>query len=163
MRTVYKVLAYVIAAEVAIQAAVVVWAVAGLGNWITNGGVADASLMESEQSPFPEVAGFMVHGINGMVMLPLVALALLVVSFFTHQRGAVVAATAVFGLVLLQIALGLLAHEVPAVGGLHGLNALLLFSAALYAARGIRQPHDTDRRSAATRARQPSGADTSDR
>ena len=79
------------------------------------------------------------------------------------QRGAVVAATAVFGLVLLQIALGLLAHEVPAVGGLHGLNALLLFSAALYAARGIRQPHDTDRRSAATRARQPSGADTSDR
>lgn len=161
MRTAYKVLAYVIAAEVAVQAAVVVWAVAGLGTWIMNGGVADASLMESDQTPFPEVAGFMVHGINGMAVLPLVALALLVLSFFTRQRRAILAAVAVFGLVLLQIALGLLGHAAPFFGALHGLNALLLFSAALYAARGIRVPGDSDRRSAATAAQQPSSAGTS--
>jgi hypothetical protein len=34
--------------------------------------------------------------------------------------------------------LGFLGHEVPAVGALHGLNALALFTAALYAGRRIR-------------------------
>lgn len=138
MRTAYKVLAYAIAIEVAVQATVMVWAVAGLGTWIMNGGVADASLMESEAVPFPEVAGFMIHGINGMIVLPAIALALLLLSFFTRQRRAIVAAVVVFGLVALQIALGLGGHAVPAVGGLHGLNALILFTAALYAARGVR-------------------------
>ena len=35
MRTAYKLLAYAVAAEVAIQAMAVVWAMAGLGKWIT--------------------------------------------------------------------------------------------------------------------------------
>ena len=48
MRTAYRVLAYAIAVEVAIQAMAVVWAVAGLGKWIMSGGVADASMMQSE-------------------------------------------------------------------------------------------------------------------
>jgi hypothetical protein len=39
MRTAYKVLAYVVAAEVAIQAMVMVWAIAGLGKWVAGGGV----------------------------------------------------------------------------------------------------------------------------
>ncbi len=38
-----RVLAYVVAAEVAIQAMVMVWAVAGLGKWVQSGGVADAA------------------------------------------------------------------------------------------------------------------------
>jgi hypothetical protein len=33
MRTAYKVLAYLVAAEVAVQAMVMVWAIAGLGVW----------------------------------------------------------------------------------------------------------------------------------
>ena len=137
MRTAYKVLAYAIAVEVALQAAFAVWAIAGLGTWLMNGGVADASLMESEATPFPEVVGFMLHGINGMMVLPLIALALLVLSFFTRQRRAIVAAAVVFGLVALQITLGLGGHALTALGALHGLNALVLFSAALYAARGV--------------------------
>ena len=47
MRTAYKVLAYIVAAEVAIQAMVMVWAIAGLGVWVDNGGVFDKSIMES--------------------------------------------------------------------------------------------------------------------
>lgn len=154
MRTAYKLLAYAIAAGVAVQAVVVVWAVAGLGKWIMNGGVADASLMESEATPFPEVAGFMIHGLNGMVVLPAIALALLVLSFFSRQRRAVVTAAAVFGLVVLQVALGVAGHAIPAVGGLHGLNALILFTAALYAARGVSletsAPSPADTRTAST-------------
>ena len=48
MRTAYKVLAYLVAAEVAIQAMVMVWAIAGLGKWVDGGGVFDKSIMESE-------------------------------------------------------------------------------------------------------------------
>jgi len=70
MRTVYKVLAYLVAVEVAVQAMVMVFAVAGLGKWVDGGGVFDKAVFESEQSPFPEVVGFIVHGINGSMVIP---------------------------------------------------------------------------------------------
>ena len=92
MRTAYRVLAYAIAVEVAVQAMAVVWAVAGLGKWIMSGGVADASMMQSEATPFPEVAGFMIHGINGMIVVPVLALVLMVLWFFTRHRRAIVVA-----------------------------------------------------------------------
>ena len=44
MRTAYKVLAYLVAAEVAVQAMVMVWAIAGLGKWVDGGGVFDKSV-----------------------------------------------------------------------------------------------------------------------
>ena len=76
MRTAYKVLAYLVAVEVAIQAMAVVWAVAGLGKWVDGGGVLDKAVMESEGTPFPEVFGFIVHGINGTFVIPGIALLL---------------------------------------------------------------------------------------
>ena len=145
MRTAYKLLAYAVAAEVAIQAMAVVWAMAGLGKWIQQGGVADASLMESEAIPFPEVAGFIIHGINGTFVVPIIALALMVLSFFTRRRRAIVVAVAVFVLTVLQGQLGFLGHEIPGIGALHGLNALILFATALYAARGVRITPRADR------------------
>ena len=145
MRTAYKLLAYAVAAEVAIQAMAVVWAMAGLGKWIQQGGVADASLMESEAIPFPEVAGFIIHGINGTFVVPIIALALMVLSFFTRQRRAIAVAVAVFVLTVLQGQLGFLGHEIPGIGALHGLNALILFATALYAARGVRISGRADR------------------
>jgi uncharacterized membrane protein YphA (DoxX/SURF4 family) len=145
MRTAYKLLAYAVAAEVAIQAMAVVWAMAGLGKWIEQGGVADASLMESEAIPFPEVAGFIIHGINGTFVVPIIALALMVLSFFTRQRRAIVVAVAVFVLTVLQGQLGFLGHEIPGIGALHGLNALILFATALYAARGVQISGRADR------------------
>ena len=145
MRTAYKLLAYAVAAEVAIQAMAVVWAMAGLGKWIQQGGVADASLMESEAIPFPEVAGFIIHGINGTFVVPIIALALMVLSFFTRRRRAIVVAVAVFVLTVLQGQLGFLGHEIPGIGALHGLNALILFATALYAARGVQISGRADR------------------
>jgi len=41
MRTAHKVLAYLVAVEVAVQAMVMVWAIAGLGKWVDSGGVFD--------------------------------------------------------------------------------------------------------------------------
>ena len=51
MRTAYKVLAYLVAAEVAVQAMVMVWFMAGLGKWVEGGGVLDKAAMESEGTP----------------------------------------------------------------------------------------------------------------
>lgn len=138
MRTAYKVLAYLVAIEVAIQAMVVVWAMAGLGKWIQGGGVADKALMESDATPFPEVLGFIVHGINGSFVIPGIALLLLIASFFTKVRGAIKWAVIVFVLTVVQGQLGFLGHEIPAIGLLHGLNALALLVTALYAGRRMR-------------------------
>ncbi|NUT33262.1 MAG: hypothetical protein HOV79_09325 [Hamadaea sp.] len=135
MRTAYKVLAYIIAIEVAVQAMAMVYAVAGLGKWVDRGGVLDKAVMESDESPFPEVAGFAIHAINGMMIIPLLALILLIISFFTRIPGAVKNAVLVLVLVALQITLGLLGHGTPILGALHGLNAFILVGAALAAAR----------------------------
>ncbi len=88
MRSVYKVLAYVVAAEVVIQAMAIVYAVAGEGRWVMEGGVLDKAVIESRAFVFPEVLGFAIHGINGTMIIPLLALLLLIFSFFTKvPRG----------------------------------------------------------------------------
>ena len=80
----------------------------------------------------------MVHGINGMIILPLLGLALLIVSFFARVPGGVKLAGAVLGLIVLQVLLGLFGHGAPILGALHGLNALALFSAAVLTSRRAR-------------------------
>jgi len=138
MRTAYKVLAYLVAAEVAVQAMVIVWFIAGLGKWVEGGGVLDKAAMESEGTPFPQVAGMMAHVINGFFVIPGLALLLLIISFFTKVRGATKWAVIVFVLVVVQTQLGGLGHDFPLAGALHGLNALALFGVALYAGRRLR-------------------------
>ncbi len=139
MKTAYKVLAYLVAAEVAVQAMVVVWAIFGLGKWVDAGGVFDKSIMESEGTPpFPEVAGITVHINNGFFVIPGLALLLLIISFFTKVRGAIRWAVVVFVLVIVQTQLGGLGHDLPLAGALHGLNAFALFGTAIYAGRRLR-------------------------
>ena len=138
MRTAYKLLAYLVAVEVVIQAMAMVWAIAGLGKWVTEGGVLDKATIESGGKPFPEITGLIVHGINGSFVVPGIALILVIVSFFSRLRGAIKWAAIVFVLAVVQGQLGFLGHEIPAVGALHGLNALALFLGAIYAGRRIR-------------------------
>jgi hypothetical protein len=138
MRTAYKVLAYLVAVEVAIQAMAVVWAIAGLGKWVQGGGVLDKATMESEGLPFTELIGIIVHAINGTFVVPGIALVLLILSFFTKVRGAIKWAAIVFVLTVVQGQLGFLGHEFTAVAAVHGLNALVLFGAAIYAGRRMR-------------------------
>jgi hypothetical protein len=138
MKTGYRVLAYLVAVEVVVQAMAIVYAVAGLGKWVDRGGVFDKSVMESDESPFPEVVGIIVHGVNGMMIIPLIALLLLIFSFFAKIPGGVKWAGLVFLLVVVQVTLGGLGHAIPALGAMHGLNALLLFTAALHTARRSR-------------------------
>jgi hypothetical protein len=138
MRTAYKVLAYLVAAEVAIQAMVMVWGIAGLVKWVDGGGVFDKAVMENRGTPFPEVLGILLHGVNGTFVVPGIALVLVIVSFFLRVRGAIKWAAIVFVLVVVQGQIGFLGHEIPLAGALHGLNALALFGVALYTGRRIR-------------------------
>ena len=144
MRQVFRTLAYVVAAGVVVQAAVIVYAVAGMGLYIDDGGVLDQAAMEqvfAGEQVFPEQNGMLLHGLNGTMVLPVLALLTFVASFFAGVRGAWRWGLAILVLVVLQVTLGLAGHSVPFLGGLHGVNALLLFGVALYtgwrvAARG---------------------------
>ncbi|MBU2667846.1 hypothetical protein KOI35_30475 [Actinoplanes bogorensis] len=135
MRKTYRILAYVVAAEVVVQAIAIAWFVAGLGNWVTGGGVLDNAAIESDDMAFPELYGLIVHGINGSIVVPVIALALLIVAFFAKIPGGIKWAVIVLVLTVLQGQLGYLGHDYPAAGGVHGLNALALFTVALVAAR----------------------------
>ncbi|HEY6810942.1 MAG TPA: hypothetical protein VIZ70_07425 [Propionibacteriaceae bacterium] len=138
MRTAYKVLAYLVAAEVAVQAMVMAWFIAGLIKWVLNGGVLDMSIEIEGTPPFPEIFGILVHGINGFFVIPALALLLLIVSFFTKVRGAIKWAAIVLVLVAVQALLGSFGHAFTLGAALHGLNALALFGVALYAGRRLR-------------------------
>lgn len=135
MRTAYRVLAWIIAIEIVVQAAMIAYAVFGESAFVDGGGVVDKALVESQTADFEGVIGFPIHGINGQIVIPLLGLVLLVVAFFAKIERGVALAAATFGLIVLQVLLGMFGHGLPLLGLLHGLNALLLFGAAVAAAR----------------------------
>jgi hypothetical protein len=135
MKPAYRILAYLMALEVLVQAGSIAYAIFGLGTWIQEGGVLDKAAMESDTVEFAGVGGFMMHGINGQMVVPLIAVLLLVVSFFAKVRGGVQLAATVLGLVVAQVALGIFGHGLPMLGVLHGALALFLFGVAVIAAR----------------------------
>ncbi|WP_296667208.1 hypothetical protein [Demequina sp.] len=135
MRTTYKVLAYTICVLVGVQAASHAWASAGLGSWVEGGGVLDSTAFESDESLFPEMAGFGIHAMNGMMIIPFVSLILLVIALISRTRKAMQWAGLVLLLVGVQIFLGFASFGVAALAILHGLNALALFTCALTAGR----------------------------
>ena len=150
MRTAYRVLAFVIAAAVAIPAAANAYAVFGLGLWIENGGVLDKAAMESPSSSFAGDGGFALHGINGQIVIPVLVLLLLVLSFFAKVPRGVMWAAVTLGLVVLQVLLGVFGDAAPFLGALHGINALLIFGVAVMAAMAARS------RTASTQTVEPS-------
>lgn len=138
MRNAYKYLAYAVCGLVMLQAASHAWASAGLIAYLSEGGTID---FESEAAPgFPEAMGIMIHAMNGMFLIPLVALILLGVAFAAKVPGAVAWAGAVLGLVVLQVFLGFMGHGMSALAFVHGVNALALFGTALVAGRRVTRP-----------------------
>ncbi len=140
MRTAYHVLAYLIALEVVIQAAVISFAVFGLGKWINDGGVMDKAAMESHSAEFTGVIGFPIHSVNGQMVVPVLGILLLLASFFAKVPKGIMWAGLVLVLVIAQVFLGIFGAGIPELGVLHGLNALVLFAVAVIAARRARVP-----------------------
>ncbi len=142
MRGVYRGLALAIAALVALQAAFMAFAISGLVRWVQKeGGSLDASTFaEGSEVQVGGETGFALHAISGMFLIPLVALILVIVSFFAKIPSGTKWALIVFGVVVLQFALAFVARlaSLPALSALHGLNALILFGVAVTAAMRVR-------------------------
>ncbi len=150
MRPVYRVLAFLIAIQVVIQAMAIAYAIAGLGKWVEDdGGVLNKQVIESDSPDFPGVGGFMIHGINGTMIIPILVLLLLIVSFFAKVPGGVRSALILLVLVAVQVFLGIFAHEVPYVILLHVLNAFAIMGVAAMAGRSASVVAEPDRASVA--------------
>ena len=136
MRQTYKILAHTIAGLVVVQAAAVALAMFGLLYWVGEDKTdldpqpsSTTGLLTSRAalgSPFTALAPW---------LLLLLAIVLLIVSFFAKFDGAVKWAGFVFLAVLLQWVFAIVAFGAPLVGFLHGANALIVFSVALMAGR----------------------------
>jgi hypothetical protein len=135
MRAAYKYLAYAIPVLVMVQAAAIAWAVFGVSVWIDDGHSLTKSSMESNTFSFAEERGFMIHGINGQMLIPLIAIILLVVSFFAKVPSGAKWAGIILATVVLQVLLGMFAHGAPALGLLHGINAFVVAGLGVYAGR----------------------------
>jgi len=127
MRSVYRVLAGLVALGVVVQAMAIALA------WFTAIKDVDGGLVIDKN--YDGNWGHSLHGTNGMMVIPIIALLLLISSFFAHVEGGIKWALYVVGLVVLQITLAFVAFGAPAVGALHGLNALVLLAVSAQAAR----------------------------
>lgn len=128
---VYRILAYLVAAAVAFQAASIAYALFALGSWVEKGGVLDKAAMEGGGGVGGE-GGLAAHGYGAMAVA-LFGLVLLITSFFAKIPGGVKWAAIVFGLIVLQWVLGFLSFGVPGLGILHGINALAILAVAMMA------------------------------
>jgi hypothetical protein len=135
MSKTYRVLAYIIAAEVVVQAMAIAFAISGLGHWVNDGNELTKQVIESDDADFGGIVGFMIHGMNGMMIIPLLGLSLLVVSFFAKVPGGTRRAAIVLGLIVLQVVLGLASHAASGLAPLHALNAFGILVMAGTAAR----------------------------
>jgi hypothetical protein len=122
MRAAFRVLAILIALGVVVQAGTIALA------WFTVLGELNDGAVLSEDSE--RNLGHNVHGIVGMMVMPVLGLALLIVSFFAKIPSGVTWAAIVFGLVVLQVALAIVSFGVSEIGALHGINALVLAAVA---------------------------------
>ncbi|KAE8765427.1 hypothetical protein [Georgenia thermotolerans] len=148
MRSVFRVLASLVALGVLVQAAAIAFGVFRMINDVDGGAVID-STYDSSANP-----GLATHSMGAMVVAGL-AILLLLASFFVRFPGAKTWAVWTFVAVLAQWAFGLLAFGAPVVGLLHGANALAIFLLALLAARAAGRAAQA----LPTAARRPATAD----
>ena len=138
MRKTYRVLAYALAIEVIVQAMAIAYGLAGLGKWIDDNHVLTKHIWDSDKPKFTGVGGLAVHSLNGIMLIPVITLALLIVSFFAKVPDGTRRALILFGLVVLQAVLGFALHGVPFIALLHVLNAFGIMAMAFIA--GYRTP-----------------------
>jgi hypothetical protein len=141
MRKAHQILAGVLAAEVVIQIMAIAYALAGLGHWLEeDGGMVNKAVLDSWEDNPPDwqgSGGFALHGINGMMIIPVIAIVFLIVSLLANRQlpGAAKRGGILFGMVVLQVFLGLSLHDVVLLAPLHALNGLGILAMAGITAR----------------------------
>lgn len=141
MRKTYRVLADILAIEVALQAMLMVFGIAGLFKWIDDGATLDKSVVDGwETTPptFEGAIGPFIHFMNGQFLIPLIGLLFLIVSFFAKVPRGVMFAVVMAVVIVVQVSAGLLAGSAPVLGLVHGLGAFVMFGVALTAAKAAK-------------------------
>lgn len=129
MRGAYKGIAHLIALGVLLQAAFVAAAWFQVINEVDGGTVINAD--------YEGNAGHALHGIVGMMVMPLLGLIFFILSFFAKLPGGVKWAGLTFLAIVVQVVLAFVSFGVPAIGALHGINAFVVFGLALFAGRRV--------------------------
>jgi hypothetical protein len=126
MRNLYRYLAMAVATGVVVQAAAIAWGAFGIAHDVDAGVVVDENYVDN--------FGIDLHATVGSMVIPLLALALLIVGILIRSTdGALRWGGIVFGLVVLQVILAEVSFGAPVVGLLHGTNALLILLASIKA------------------------------
>ncbi len=99
----------------------------GMFHWLQDGdgNTVTPQLAEDLLEGVTGAAGIMIHSI-GSVLIALLAIILLIISFFAKVADGVKWAAFVFLAVLFQWVVAIFSFEVPGLGFLHGANALLI-------------------------------------
>jgi hypothetical protein len=130
MKATYRVFAYLIALGVLSQAMAI-----ALGGFTMIHDIDEGMIVDKNFDDFNFGQNW--HATVGMMVMPALALLFLIVSFFAKVPGGVKWAGITFLLVALQITLAFVAFGVPAVGALHGINALVLMGVAAQAGHRV--------------------------
>lgn len=138
MRRTYRVLAGLIALLVLVQAAAVTYGAFSIGKTVDQAKDHRGDTVGHASGVLDGGSGYSLHSVVGMMIIPTVALALLAVAGLLRNRTALTWAALIAADVAVQVALGQAAHSVPALGWLHGPNALILLTLA---GRAARRPH----------------------
>jgi hypothetical protein len=129
VRLAYRILAMLIAAGVVVQAAAIAFALFDIEKKTDDGQL---------YSKDTHNGGIALHSVLGEMVIPVLALLLLIVSFFAAIPGGVKWAAITFGVLVLQIVLAFAGDAVPAIGVLHAINAFALAAVASIAMRKAR-------------------------
>jgi hypothetical protein len=128
VKSAYHILAGLIAVGVVLQAASIAYASFALAHAVDGGTVIDKNSSVGG-------LGFGIHAQAGEMAIPLLAVLLFILSFRAHAPNGVKWASVVLFATAIQVLLGIVSHSIPALGWLHGINALVLFTAAVNTAR----------------------------
>jgi hypothetical protein len=133
MRGAYRVLASLIAIGVLVQAAAIAF---GWFDVLS----AEETVINDDWEDFP--VGLAIHGIVGLMVMPLLGLLLFIVSFFTRSTvvGSVKWGGLTFLAIVVQVLLAFVAFGAAVVGVLHGVNAFVVLGLALMANRAATAP-----------------------
>jgi hypothetical protein len=129
VRIAYRILAMLIAAGVVVQAAAIAFALFDIEKKTDDGQIF---------SKDSHNGGIALHSVLGEMVIPVIALLLLVVSFFAAIPGGVKWAAITFGVLVLQVVLAFAGDALPAIGVLHAINAFALAAVASIAMRKAR-------------------------
>jgi hypothetical protein len=136
MKSAYRVLAGLTCLLVLVQAAAIAFGTFGIISFVEDGNDYTKAIGEERAAEAGGI-GQNIHSFGAMA-IALVAIVLLIVSFFAKIDGGVKWAGIVFAAVLLQWVLAIIAFSAPVVGLLHGLNAFVIFGTAMTAMQRAR-------------------------